>query len=581
MALPKVRLEVEADTTDAERGLNRVNDRLGELERVATIAGGRAGALSERFRNTGRDSRVFARGIQNAAFQLGDFATQVGAGTSASIALGQQLPQLFVGFGALGAVLGAVVAIAVPLSRSFVGLRNDTALLNEVLGTTAPMFTAIAQSMQRVKQISIDFAELIINNLDRIIITAGVAAAVFGTRLVIGFIAARAATMTLAGALAFLRGALIRTGIGALIVGAGELIYQFTRLASAAGGVGEAFGLIGDVFREVFTDRIPRVLSVLSELFDGVGIGIQGAFMRAFEAVQSHFAPFINGIIRGINAAGEALDNLSGGRLGFTSVGEIESPSGGFSEGANLMNSGRSIISSAATSMGQILNEPLESVQRIRDLLASMREEGLTLPDILGAGSAGAEDAEGGASRRVDEELTAQENRIRDHFNRIKALTEGGLSDKLGAWGSYFKNLVSLTGSNNQRLLALGQAFQSAQSLIDAWGAFTAVLRDPQFIGRPFARIAAAGQVLAAGLGAVRAIRSVTSSGGGGGGGGGSVGAAAISQAAAAPMRGTQNVVIDMINASPSQVMGVQQMVDLLTEANRQGYDLNAIVRAS
>ena len=56
--------------------------------------------------------------IQNVAFQVGDFATQVGAGTAASVALGQQLPQLLGGFGALGAVLGAVVAIGVPLGAA-------------------------------------------------------------------------------------------------------------------------------------------------------------------------------------------------------------------------------------------------------------------------------------------------------------------------------------------------------------------------------------------------------------------------------------------------------------------------------
>lgn len=56
-------------------------------------------------------------GIQNLAYQVGDFAVQVGAGTSASMALGQQLPQLLGGFGVMGAVMGAVVAVGIPLVR--------------------------------------------------------------------------------------------------------------------------------------------------------------------------------------------------------------------------------------------------------------------------------------------------------------------------------------------------------------------------------------------------------------------------------------------------------------------------------
>lgn len=59
--------------------------------------------------------------IQNAAFQFGDLATQIGAGTSASVALGQQLPQLLGGLGVWGAVAGAAVAVGVPLASAFLG----------------------------------------------------------------------------------------------------------------------------------------------------------------------------------------------------------------------------------------------------------------------------------------------------------------------------------------------------------------------------------------------------------------------------------------------------------------------------
>jgi hypothetical protein len=53
-----------------------------------------------------------------------------------------------------------------------------------------------------------------------------------------GLAAAALSVRGLATALVVLRGALIRTGIGALIVGAGELVYQFGRLVQGAGGVG-------------------------------------------------------------------------------------------------------------------------------------------------------------------------------------------------------------------------------------------------------------------------------------------------------------------------------------------------------
>lgn len=65
--------------------------------------------------------RNFTMQVQNAAFQVGDFAVQIASGTSASRAFAQQMPQLLGGFGVLGAVAGAVVAVAAPLAASLLG----------------------------------------------------------------------------------------------------------------------------------------------------------------------------------------------------------------------------------------------------------------------------------------------------------------------------------------------------------------------------------------------------------------------------------------------------------------------------
>jgi len=64
-----------------------------------------------------RSSGNFGRGVQNAAFQVGDFAVQVGGGTSAIRAMSMQLPQLLGGFGVFGAVAGAAVAIIGPFAQ--------------------------------------------------------------------------------------------------------------------------------------------------------------------------------------------------------------------------------------------------------------------------------------------------------------------------------------------------------------------------------------------------------------------------------------------------------------------------------
>ena len=116
----------------------------------------------------GGASGGFGRGVQNAAFQVGDFAVQVGAGTDATRALAMQLPQLLGGFGVLGAVAGAAVAIIIPLRSAMQGLSDDGREMSEVFGTLQPVMQGIASAFASVGEIARDAAELIVNNIDRI-----------------------------------------------------------------------------------------------------------------------------------------------------------------------------------------------------------------------------------------------------------------------------------------------------------------------------------------------------------------------------------------------------------------------------
>lgn len=86
-----------------------------EANRVIAMARGRMDTFGSVVAAGGQGLNAYRGQIQNAAFQIGDFAVQVGGGTRASTALAQQLPQLLGGFGAIGAVLGAGFAIGIPL----------------------------------------------------------------------------------------------------------------------------------------------------------------------------------------------------------------------------------------------------------------------------------------------------------------------------------------------------------------------------------------------------------------------------------------------------------------------------------
>jgi hypothetical protein len=93
------------------------------------------------------------------------------------------------------------------------------------------------------------------DNIGRLTTYAATFATLMAGRWVAGLAAAALSVRGLATGLVILRGALIRTGIGALIVGAGELVFQFTRLVARAAGSWAAIGLLKDLALEVW-DRI-------------------------------------------------------------------------------------------------------------------------------------------------------------------------------------------------------------------------------------------------------------------------------------------------------------------------------------
>ena len=76
-------------------------------------------------------TRNYGGSLQQIGFQVGDFATQVGAGTSATQALGQQLPQLLGAFGTFGALAGAGAAILIPLGAALIRAATDSASLED------------------------------------------------------------------------------------------------------------------------------------------------------------------------------------------------------------------------------------------------------------------------------------------------------------------------------------------------------------------------------------------------------------------------------------------------------------------
>lgn len=374
MALPRIVVEVSADTVQALGGLEAVETKLEQLAGEARRTGAQTDKLNRSFRTVGARSGAMGRGIQNAAWQMGDFAVQVGAGTSASIALGQQLPQLIGGFGVWGAVLGAAVAVAVPLVRVLQDMKKEGSDLTTIFGSMQPVAQGVVNAFRAIRDAGIAMAEIVLNNLDRIISVGIAAAAIFGTRMVAAFIAARVAAFSFAGALVAVRTALIRTGIGAIIIGAGELIYRFSQLSQAAGGFGNAVGLLWDLVKETFT-RIGARITILKTNFQLIINDIQYAWTVGLGEMQIKFAEFMDSI------AQSAPDwmNL------FT--GNADAAREALSKARTEITDAMVEIMNEQDAAEEILAAPQEALEALREVLRSIKDENLDLGSLLSGGT--------------------------------------------------------------------------------------------------------------------------------------------------------------------------------------------------
>jgi hypothetical protein len=116
-----------------------------------------------------------------------------------------------------------------------------------------------------------------------------------------------------------------------------------------------------------------------------------------------------------------------------------------------------------------------------------------------------------------EEHYRLQELLRREHEQTMAQITLMARNQQLNDFGSFMGAMAGVAQAGGQRMTRVVAAFSGIQATINAWTAYTEVLKDPSFIGRPWARFAAAAGVLSAGLGAVANIRRA---GGGGGGGG-------------------------------------------------------------
>lgn len=144
--LLRIQLDIQGDKA--------MNDLLRSMEKVSKAQP----KVQKGFKKTQIEARQFGRGLQNAGYQVQDFIVQVSGGVDPLRSLSQQLPQLLINMGALGAIIGTVAA-GLPILISYLNSISDATVgwdksvekLNETLEESSKSWSAYEEALGRLE----------------------------------------------------------------------------------------------------------------------------------------------------------------------------------------------------------------------------------------------------------------------------------------------------------------------------------------------------------------------------------------------------------------------------------------------
>lgn len=179
--------------------------------------------------------------------------------------------------------------------------------IQKAVAALAPLIESVAEKLESAVGIMVRALRVVGEQSERILSILGSLAVFLAGKLLISaglaagaFLALARAKIAAAIAAGVLRTALIRTGIGILIVAVGELTFRFIQLSRTMGSVGAVFNLLGDVAREVLGVMAAR-LGILLEQFKIVGRVIERSFIDAFVVVVEKFVAMTQTLADGFN----------------------------------------------------------------------------------------------------------------------------------------------------------------------------------------------------------------------------------------------------------------------------------------
>lgn len=320
--------------------------------------------------------------------------------------------------------------------------------LNDTLGLTAAATAANHAMSAGVLFITDHMNEMI-----------GIIAAATGAVLV-GYspaiLAATVATGAWVASLFTLRGALIASGIGALIVGAGLLIGKFLELTSATGGWGGALSALGDLAAGVW-NGIKTSAASIGPYLNSLWVGIQSAFTSLMMNLQRAWSGFIGMMADGVSYLPDFMQESMSGIQGAADragvslinmgirVEQLDNKAAALrGESARLAKSGFGEVKTALKDLILLMRLSDDAFEKYEDAADALETALAGLNDTLGDGSGGG--TSGNLKKAKDEA-----DKLADAFNGTLSSGIDGVSNAFGdfvtgsleTFGDFTKSITS------------------------------------------------------------------------------------------------------------------------------------------
>lgn len=304
-------------------------------------------------------------------------------------------------------------------------LRQELALsVTPALGQFAQALTESMREGGALRSV-IDGLVSLVPRLGTYIATAAAGAGVYALAMK-GIAAAKWLVVSASNGL---RAALMRLGIPALVMVAGELVFQFGRLVNATGGWAEALDLLRSVAEGVWNGIKTSAAAIVPAL-QAIWKDIQAGFFSLMEAMTRRWTDFLLTLSAGVSNIPGA-DEIAGRIVSAAS--RSDAAMAGFTRSARAAAAEADSLRSVAAQMAQ------EGFGGATDALSKLRE----------------------VMARADEDGAEYGGTIREIYNTLNDIGDGGGG---GAAGRAERGIREIVPALEQVSAAAGQVEQSFES---------------------------------------------------------------------------------------------------------------------